>query len=53
MAQDLQEVGGTGELEDVLDVLALVGNVFGALLVAEGICIMLVSVKLLCVGMKS
>jgi hypothetical protein len=40
-------------LEDVLDVLALVGNVFRALLVAESICMMLVSMKSLCVDMKS
>jgi hypothetical protein len=37
----------------VLDVLALVGNVFRALLVAESICMMLVSMKSLCVDMKS
>jgi hypothetical protein len=45
LAEDLEKVGGTGELEDVLDVLGLVGNVVGALLVAEGICIMLVSMR--------
>jgi hypothetical protein len=45
VAEDLEKVGCAGELEDVLDVLGLVGNVVGALLVAEGICSMLVSLR--------
>jgi hypothetical protein len=41
-AEDLEEVGFVDEVEDVLHVLGFIGDVVGALLVPEGICVVLV-----------
>lgn len=45
VADDLEEVDLANEVEDVLQVPRLVGNVIDALLVAKGVCIVLVSTR--------